>query len=61
MNPVLVEQVILGLIQTFGPALATVATAKAENRDLTQAEVDALFAGNATARAALDAAIAAAP
>lgn len=56
--------ILVSLLLQYSDKIATVGkmltTAKAEGRDVTQAELDALFAGDDAARAALDAAIAAA-
>lgn len=56
--------ILVSLLLQYSDKIATVGkllnTAKNEGRDVTKAELDALFAGDDAARAALDAAIAAA-
>lgn len=53
---------LLGLLLQYSDKIAQIgtllSTAQAENRDVTDAELDALFAQDDAARAALDAAIA---
>jgi len=53
-------QLLLGLVDRAAAISALLTTAKAENRDVTQAELDALVAADDVAKAALDAAIKAA-
>lgn len=53
--------VLISLLLQYGEKIAAVtkllSTAQAEGRDVTQAELDVLFAGDDAARAALQAAI----
>lgn len=60
MNAVLLVQLLLGLVGQAGQIKALLDTAKAENRDVSDAELNALFANDDAAKAALDAAIKAA-
>lgn len=59
MNTALATQLLLGLLQTAGPAIAAITQAKAEGRDLTDDELGALFSAEQIAAAKLDSAIAA--
>ncbi len=60
MNAALLVQLLLGLVGQAGQIKSLLDTAKAENRDVSDAELNALFANDDAAKAALDAAIAAA-
>ncbi len=52
-NALVATQVLLGLVQQAATVGATLRQAQAEGRDLTAAELDALLADYAQARAAL--------
>ena len=60
MNAALVIQLVLSLIDRAAAISALLTKAKSENRDVSDDELNALFANDDAAKAALDAAIAAA-
>lgn len=57
MNAALLVDLLLGLLDRAAAIGGLLTKAKAEGRDVTSAELDALFAEDATAKAALQAAI----
>jgi hypothetical protein len=58
MNAAVLIELLLGLIDRASAISTLLNTAKSQGRDVTTAELDALFAVDATARDALEAAIA---
>lgn len=58
-NLAVLMQVLLPLLDRAGAIGALISKAQGEGRDVTDAELDALFANDNAAKAALDAAIAA--
>lgn len=59
-NAAILVQVLFGLVDRAAEIKAVLQTAQSEGRDVSEAELDTLFAGDDAARAALDAAIKAA-
>ncbi len=59
-NIAILMQILLPLLDRASAIAALLKTAQSENRDVTDAELDALFANDDAAKAALDAAIKAA-
>lgn len=57
-NTQLASTLLLDLLTQVGPALATYSQAKAEGRDITDAELGSMFDAEKIAAAKLDAAIA---
>jgi hypothetical protein len=57
MNAAVLVDLLLGLLDRAAAIGGLLTKAKAEGRDVTSAELDALFAEDATAKAALQAAI----
>lgn len=57
MNAAVLVDLLLGLLDRAAAIGGLLSKAKAEGRDITTAELDALFADDATAKAALQAAI----
>lgn len=59
-NSVILINLLLGLLDRAGAISSLLKTAQTEGRDITEAELDQIVAGDDAARAALDAAIKAA-